>query len=384
MALLMRRVLGGLRVESTMKQRRSALSCEVSDNPCALSLFFPDIASSPLRSLPLFLVFRQLLLQLQPRLLAKLLLPLLISLFLWCSELRTQSTPALDLHLFLRSLVLLQLLFRALDPALEADLKHVSSFVPPLEPVVVLVEVDGPAQPFFPPWCVRVFVGAIPFVDGHEALPAFKCEVRLVFGPVPDADMVHDAAGAVRVAQLVRLLVAVNPVQHWRVVADGGNQSPLRRTPVFIRVCNVKARKCMQRLLPLPIYPIRPHGLVVGVPRHDPDFIVAHDEDAIVDFFFRDGIGVVAGYEAVEFPHARLVGGLFVLLLLVLDTLRDARDDGDGDNAAAEEDTERKRHFGVCDGRARYKIQGGGIVGGRKAVVWCASIDGGMRNRVAS
>jgi len=105
----------------------------------------------------------------------------------------------------------------------------------------------------------------------------------------------------------------------------------------------------MQRLLSFPIHSIRPHGLVVRVPRHDPDFVVAHDEDAIVDFLFRDRIGIVAGYEAVEFPHARLVGGFFVLLLLVLDTLRDARDDGDGDDAAAEEDAEGERHFGLCD-----------------------------------
>jgi hypothetical protein len=65
---------------------------------------------------------------------------------------------------------------------------------------------------------------------------------------------------------------------------------------------------------------------------------MAHDEDTIVDFFFRYRIGVVAGYEAVEFPHARLVGGFFVLLLLVLDTLRDTSYDGDGDHAAAKED----------------------------------------------
>jgi hypothetical protein len=65
---------------------------------------------------------------------------------------------------------------------------------------------------------------------------------------------------------------------------------------------------------------------------------VAHNEDAIVDFFFRDRIGIIAGYKAVEFPHARLVGGFFVLLLLVLDTLRDTSNDRDGDHAAAKED----------------------------------------------
>jgi hypothetical protein len=34
---------------------------------------------------------------------------------------------------------------------------------------------------------------------------------------------------------------------------------------------------------------------------------------------------------------------------LVLDTLSDAGDDGDGDDAAAEEDAQRKRHFELSD-----------------------------------
>lgn len=70
---------------------------------------------------------------------------------------------------------------------------------------------------------------------------------------------------------------------------------------------------------------------------------VSHHQNPIVDFV-RDLIVAVAGHEGVELGHACLVGGFFVLLLLVLDAFCDARHDRNGDDNAAQKYTKGERH----------------------------------------
>lgn len=165
---------------------------------------------------------------------------------------------------------------------------------------------------------------------------------------------------AVSVAEGVGLAIDIDPVQHRWVVRDGRHEASFRRRAILVGVLYVEACESVERWrdvwdrrlgkgLAVAIFAgydphlLQPFLLAFFVAplmlRVQAYLVVSQNDDAVVHLVGKF-IARVAGREDVEFYHARLVGGFFILLLLVRDAFGDACDDGDGGNAAAEEESE--------------------------------------------